>query len=187
LLVYLFALTLALTGAWAQSDAGSVSGTITDNSGTPLSGALVTINGTNRETAFPTSDGGYPSRRQRSRRCPHCARLLPGLRQSKDYSLFTSSTGQSRHSSMPRLGDEVVQLDEVHRRGPARRPGPRAQSSNAPPDNLKEHRGSSDALGRFPDQNASETLATLSAAWPSNATRAKAASSPSAASIADPE
>lgn len=155
LLVYLFALTLALTGAWAQSDAGSVSGTITDNSGTPLSGALVTINGTNRETVSDRDGGYYLSNVPAGAHTVHVSYLGYA---SKDYPVTV--TGGQRAILDGKMGDDVVQLDkftvEGQREGQARALNQQRSSSN-----LKEI-VASDAIGRFPDQNASETLQRLS-------------------------
>jgi hypothetical protein len=154
LLACLLGLSLTLA-AWAQAGDGSLSGHVTDTSGAPLRGARVTITSLNRDTATASDGsfhlGGIPA----GTHTVHVSYLgLP----SKDIP-FSVVAGQSA-SVDAKLGDEVVQLAkftvEGQRVGQAR-----ALNEQRASDNLKSI-VSSDALGRFPDQNAAETLGRIS-------------------------
>lgn len=151
---FLFILLLSFATGWPQSQSGSISGSVTDSAGAPLGGAIITIAGTNRETVSGR-DGTY-----------HLPNVPAGSQTvhvsylgftSKDYPV-TVTDGQ--HSLLEaKMGDDLVQLDkftvEGQRAGQAR-----ALNQQRASDNLKSI-VSSDALGRFPDQNAAETLGRI--------------------------
>lgn len=145
------AVFLALALAAFGQSTGSVSGRITDQTGQSLSGAQVTLVGTNRETSTDR-DGTF-----------FLGNLAPG-----DYTARVSYLGLPS-KDMPlvvgpgagtdlqvKLGDDVVHLDAF------RVEGQRAGQARA----LNEQRASgnlrnivaADSIGRFPDQNAAETM-----------------------------
>ncbi|MBL9218261.1 MAG: TonB-dependent receptor [Opitutaceae bacterium] len=154
LLACFLGLSLALTSAWAQTGAGSISGKVTDTSGAPLRGARVTIDSLNRDTATNSDGSFHLGSIAAGTYTAHISYLgLP----SRDFPV-TVVAGQPA-SLDAKLGDEVVQLAkftvEGQRVGQAR-----ALNQQRASDNLKSI-VSSDALGRFPDQNAAETLGRI--------------------------
>jgi TonB-dependent receptor len=155
LLACFLGLSLALTGAWAQAGAGSLAGKVTDTSGAPLRGARVTIDSLNRDTAT-NNDGSFSlGNIPAGTYTAHISYLgLP----SKDFPV-TVVAGQPAGLDA-RLGEEVVQLEKFKVEG--QRVGQaRALNEQRASDNLKSI-VSSDSLGRFPDQNAAETLGRMS-------------------------
>lgn len=130
---------------------GSVSGRVTDGIGLPLSGAQVTVVGVNRE-ASTNRDGTFLVGN-----VPPGNQILRvsylGL-PSKDTPLMvTSGVGPSVRV---KLGDDVVQLEtyrvEGQRAGQARALNEQRTSSNL------RNIVAADTIGRFPDQNAAETM-----------------------------
>lgn len=151
LLACFLGLSLALTSAWAQTGAGSISGKVTDTSGAALRGARITIDSITRDTSTD-HDGGFTlGNVAAGTYTVHVSYLgLP----SKDYPVIVVA-GQTAGLDA-KLGDDVVQLEtftvEGQRVGQAR-----ALNEQRASDNLRSI-VSSDAAGRFPDQNAAESM-----------------------------
>jgi len=149
-------LSLALTGAWAQTGSGSLSGKVTEMAnGTPLAGAIVNLDGTSLETTTDRAGEFYFADVTAG---VHTARVSYLGYPSKEFSV-TIEAGQ-RASLSAGLGEEVVNLAtftvEGQRVGQAR-----ALNQERASDNLKNI-VAADAVGRFPDQNAAEALARIS-------------------------
>jgi TonB-dependent receptor len=156
LLVCFLGLSLTLASAWAQSGTGSLSGKITDAAkGAPLAGAQVSIEGTNFETSTDREGefffAGVPAGTQNV----HVSYL--GL-DSKSFP--ATVVGGQRTELNAKLGDEVLRLDKISVQG-QREGQARALNQQRSADNLKEI-VTTDVIGRFPDQNASETLQRMS-------------------------
>ncbi|MBL9206045.1 MAG: TonB-dependent receptor plug domain-containing protein, partial [Opitutaceae bacterium] len=137
--------------AGAQTESGALGGRITDTKGDPLSGALVTLKENGRE-ASTTRGGEY-----------FFAGLPAGVYTasvsylglpSKEISVTIAAGVES--TLMVKLGEDVLVLEafqvEGQRSGQARALNEQRASGNL------RNIVSSDAAGRFPDQNAAESM-----------------------------
>jgi TonB-dependent receptor len=155
-LTALLVLPLFASSAWAQSETGSLSGKVTDaGTRSALSGALVRIGDTTLEAATDREGNFFFSSLPAGSHTVRVSYLgLPG----KDYPVTITAGTQSTLEA--KLGEEIVQLEAFTVSG-QREGQARALNEQRASDNLKSI-VSSDALGRFPDQNAAETLGRIS-------------------------
>jgi TonB-dependent receptor len=155
LALLLAGLALALTAA-AQSESGSLDGKITDaTKGMPLTGAIVTIEGSGLEVSTDRAGefyfSGVPAGDRQVR--------VSYLGFAPQSFAVTIVAGQRAHLDA-KLGEDVVQLETLHVEG--QRVGQaRALNQERAADSLKNI-VAADAMGRFPDQNAAEALARIS-------------------------
>lgn len=151
LMLALLALFAGLTFASAQADNGSISGKITDNKAAPLRGALVTLkeNGRNAATEFDGSFhiNGVPAG-------TYTAEVSYLGYPSKELPVIVPAGATVDLSA--KLGEDVLVLEtftvEGSRVGQARALNEQRASGNL------RNIVSSDAAGRFPDQNAAESM-----------------------------
>ncbi len=156
LLVCALGLSLTLASASAQSGNGSLAGRITDAAkGTPLVGALVSVAGTSLETSTDREGEYYFASIGPGDHSIHVSYL--GL-DSKDFAVSVG-VGQRAHLDI-KMGEEVVKLTKLTVQG-QREGQARALNQQRSSENLKEII-TTDVIGRFPDQNASETLQRMS-------------------------
>lgn len=137
--------------ASAQADTGSLGGRVTDTKGDPLSGALVTLKENGRE-ASTSREGEY-----------YFAGLPPGVftaavsylgLPTKEVSVTIAAGVES--TLMVKLGEDVLVLEAFQVQG-QRSGQARALNEQRASGNLRNI-VSSDAAGRFPDQNAAESM-----------------------------
>jgi len=142
--------------ALAQSGTGTLSGKVTDvNTKAPLAGALVRVVGTSLETSTGRAGDFYFSSVPVGEQTIRVSYLGLGERET------TVSVGGGVEAVVDvRLGELIVEMEtfrvEGQKAGQAR-----ALNEQRASDNLKSI-VSADALGRFPDQNAAETLGRIS-------------------------
>jgi TonB-dependent receptor len=149
------AISLPWINALAQNPGGALVGKIVNASGSPLSGAIVSVNGTALEVATDRAGEYYLVGVPEGNYTVHINYLgLP----PKDQPV--SITGGQRMTLNAVLGDDVVQLQAVTVEG-TRAGQARALNEQRASENLKELIAA-DAIGRFPDHNASETLQRMS-------------------------
>jgi TonB-dependent receptor len=152
----LLALSLAVLPASAQSGSGSLSGKVTDaGSKAALAGALVRVVGTTLETTTGRSGDFYFPSVPAGSQTVRVSYL--GLGQSEAAVTVVSSSEATVNIG---VGEQVVEMEafrvEGQKAGQAR-----ALNEQRASDNLKSI-VTADALGRFPDQNAAETLGRIS-------------------------
>lgn len=145
-------LALGAAMAFAQAGTGSFTGKVIDaGKGAPLAGAIVTITGTSLETSTTRDGDFYFGTVPAGTHTVHVSYLgVP----SKDFPV-TVVAGE-RATLDAKMGEEVIKLGtfvvEGQRAGQAR-----ALNQQRASDNLRSI-VSADALGRFPDQNAAESM-----------------------------
>lgn len=155
LIASLSLLILTALGAAAQSTAGSVSGKVIDTGGAPLPGAVVTLAGTGLETATDREgDFYFGSVPVGTHRATISYLGLP----SKEETVVVEG-GRSATMNAT-LGGSVVRLQAFTVEG-TRGGQAKALNLQRAAENLKELIAS-DAIGRFPDHNASESLQRMS-------------------------
>ena len=139
----------------AQAVGGSLGGRVLDAVGAPLPGAVVTITGTALETATDREGDFYFGSVPAGNQTVHVSYLsLP----AKDFSV-TVAAGQ-RATVTATLVSDIVQLQAFTVEG-TRGGQAKALNLQRASENLKELIAS-DAIGRFPDHNASESLQRMS-------------------------
>jgi TonB-dependent receptor len=139
----------------AQSTSGSLTGKIRDASGAALPGAVVTIANTDLETSTDTEGEYYFGNVPEGAHTLHVSYLgLP----SKDESMSVSA-GQ-RVTVNVTLGTDAIQMQTITVEG-SRSGQAKALNLQRAAESLKEMI-TADAIGRFPDQNMSETLQRMS-------------------------
>ncbi|HTO02168.1 MAG TPA: carboxypeptidase regulatory-like domain-containing protein, partial [Opitutus sp.] len=155
-LIVLSFLPFLASSLLAQSEVGSLSGKVTDaSSQTALSGALVRIVGTEIEAATDREGNFWFSSLPAG---SHTVRVSYLGLDARDFPV--TITAGSESTLQAKLGDEIVRLSAFTVSG-QREGQARALNEQRASDNLKSI-VSSDALGRFPDQNAAETLGRIS-------------------------
>ena len=152
--VLLLLLSLPGLALRAQSAGASLSGKILGPAGIPLSGAIVTLNGTGFEVATDREGEFYFGAVPEGNYTVHLAYLgLP----AKDQPV---TVGAGRTNLNATLGTDVVQLQAFMVEG-TRAGQARAINEQRASENLREVIAA-DAIGRFPDHNASESLQRMS-------------------------
>ncbi|MSU66395.1 MAG: TonB-dependent receptor [Opitutus sp.] len=147
-------LFLPWLGALAQSPGGSLTGKILGPTGTPLSGVIVTLVGTGLEGSTDREGDYYFGAVPAGTYTAHLNYLgMP----PKDMPV---TIGAGRATLNATLGIDVVQLQAFTVEG-TRAGQARALNEQRASENLREVIAS-DAIGRFPDHNASETLQRMS-------------------------
>ncbi|HYC72834.1 MAG TPA: TonB-dependent receptor [Opitutaceae bacterium] len=151
LVLGILGLLAGLTFASAQTGGGALSGKVTDGGGTPLSGAIVTLAENGRE-ATTMRDGTFLLTNVPAG--TYTARVSYLGLPPRDVPV-TITAGATQETAV-RLGEEVIELErftvEGQRAGQARALNEQRASGNL------RNIVAADAIGRFPDQNAAETM-----------------------------
>ncbi len=142
---------LSLAVAHAQVANGSLAGKVLDGKSVPLAGALITLNGTSLEASTDREGDFYFGSVPPGNYTVHISYLgLP----PKDQGV-TVSAGQRATLNLT-LGSDVVRMQAFTVEG-SRSGQAKALNLQRASENLKELIAA-DAIGRFPDHNASESL-----------------------------
>ncbi len=140
----------------AQPATGSLGGKVTDGTtGRPLAGALVSIAGTSLETSTDAEGDFYFGTLPAGAQTVHVSYL--GL-DPKDVPAQITAGGRSQIDA--KLGGDVVTMETFNVAG-SRSGQAKALNLQRASENLTEI-VAADAIGRFPDHNASETLQRMS-------------------------
>ena len=146
---------LSLAGLRAQNAGGSLAGKVLDSAGAALPGAVITLTGTNLEAATDREGEFYFGNVPEGNYTVHISYLgLP----PKDQPIVVSAGQRAMLNTT--LGADVVQLQAFTVEG-TRGGQAKALNLQRASENLREMIAA-DAIGRFPDQNASETLQRMS-------------------------
>jgi TonB-dependent receptor len=155
-IVCLIALSLNFATAWAQAGTGSLDGKVIDaGKELPLAGAIVEVDGTLFQTSTDRAGEFYFAS------LPAGAHKVRVSYLGMDPQEFAVTVVADQRATLDaKLGDQVVRLStfqvEGQRVGQAR-----ALNQERASDNLKNI-VAADAMGRFADQNAAESLARIS-------------------------
>ena len=148
-------LFLPALAALAQGANGSLTGKVFDAKGAPLPGAVVTLNGTSLTTSTDREGEFYFGSVPAGSYTTNVSYL--GLPTKEQPVTVTAGTSTSLNTT---LGADVVQLQAFTVEG-TRDGQAKALNIQRSSENLKEIIAS-DAIGRFPDHNASESLQRMS-------------------------